>query len=60
MLYPIATTSYPLSLVLGLPNNVPFTGPMKYYYSMPKNMIQIKFTIPSYAVPDGYSIYIMP
>jgi hypothetical protein len=46
-------------MVLGLPNNAPFTGPMQFYYQKTHNMAQIKLTIP-YAVPVGYSIRIVP
>ena len=59
MLYPIATNSYNLNLALGLPNNAPFLGAMQFYYQLVNNMAQIKITIP-YAVPDGYSIRIVP
>lgn len=59
MLYPIATNSYSLSMVLGLPHNAPFVGPMRFYYQRTQNMAQIKLTIP-YAVPNGYSIRIVP
>jgi hypothetical protein len=56
MLYPIATVSYPLTPVLGLPYGAPFSGAMQYYQTV-YNYIQVSFVIP-YAVPNGYAISI--
>ena len=54
MLYPIATTSYGLTVSLGLPYDAPFQNSMNLYYQM-WQFVQVKIAIP-YSVPDGYSI----
>ena len=54
-LYPISTVSYTLSPVLGLPYGAAFKGAMQYYQSV-NQFIQVTMVIPSYSVPNGYSI----
>ena len=54
MLYPIATTSYGLTVNIGLPYDAPFQNSMNLYYQM-WQFVQVKIAIP-YSVPDGYSI----
>ncbi len=56
MLYPIATVSYPLTMTLGLPYNMPFLESMQYY-KYTSNYIQITIFIP-YTVPNNYVIRI--
>jgi hypothetical protein len=54
MLYPIATTSFPLTVTMGLPYDAPFQDAMQYY-KYTQNYMQFSIQIP-YTVPAGYSL----
>lgn len=54
MLYPIATTSYQMTVALGLPYDAPFQDAMQYY-KYTQNFMQFSIQIP-YTVPAGYSL----